>query len=97
MVTVLEPRRSIRVTVRDVSGQKRAAAEAPPGATVGEWSRRLLERMHLPASDAEGRPLNYHVRLEREGRHLHSAESVGDAVRENDELVLQPKIQAGAY
>jgi hypothetical protein len=96
MVTTIERRRPISVLARDVSGQKHAAADAPPDATVGELSRGLLTRMNLPRTDVEGRPLSYHVRLEREGRHLHASETVGEVLQENDQLVLQPKIQAGA-
>jgi hypothetical protein len=42
-----------------------------------------------------GRPLTYHARLEREGRHLHASERVGDAVQNGDKVVLQPNIDAG--
>jgi hypothetical protein len=96
MVATIERRKSISVLARDVSGQKRAAADAPPDATVGELARGLLTRMNLPRADVEGRPLTYHVRLDREGRHLHASETVGEVLQENDQLVLQPKIQAGA-
>ncbi len=96
MIATMERTRSISVLARDVTGQKRATADAPPDATVGELARSLLTRMNLPRTDVEGHPLSYHVRLEREGRHLHPAETAGDVLQENDELVLQPKIQAGA-
>jgi hypothetical protein len=33
--------------------------------------------------------------LEREGRHLRGAETVGDALLEDDEIVLTPDIDAG--
>jgi hypothetical protein len=96
MIATMERTKSISVLARDVSGQKRATADAPPDATVGELARSLLTRMSLPSTDVEGRPLSYHVRLEREGRHLHPSETAGDVLQENDEIVLQPKIQAGA-
>ena len=67
----------------------------PADATVGELARALIVRMNLPQTDVEGHPLSYHVRLEREGRHLHPAETVGDVLQENDQIILQPKIQAG--
>jgi len=54
-----------------------------------------LSQMNLPQNDVGGRPLTYHARLEREGRHLHASERVGDAVQAGDKVVLQPNIDAG--
>ena len=51
--------------------------------------------MNLPPNDVEGHPLNYHARLEREGRHLRASETVGEVLEEQDEIVLQPHIVAG--
>ena len=83
--------------VSDVSGQKRMTVdEFADGATVGELVDRLLAELDLVREDGEGRPLSYHARLEREGRHLHAAERVGDALQSGDQLVLQPNIDAGA-
>ena len=96
MSVTMERTKSVSVSARDVSGQKHAAAAVPVDATVGELARGLIDRMHLPHTDVEGKPMSYHVRLEREGRHLHPAETVGDVLQENDQIVLQPKIQAGA-
>jgi len=97
MITTMEKTKPVSVSARDVSGQKRATADAPPDATVGELARALITRMNLPQTDVEGRPMSYHVRLEREGRHLHPAETVADVLQKNDQIVLQPKIQAGAH
>ena len=63
--------------------------------TVGELVQGLLAQMHLPPNDVEGRPLTYQARLERDGRALHSSEAVGDALQNEDKIVLQPSIQAG--
>jgi len=83
--------------VSDVSGQKRMTVdEFGEGATVGELVERLLAELDLVREDGEGRPLSYHARLEREGRHLHAAEMVGDALKSGDQLVLQPNIDAGS-
>ena len=58
----------------DVSGQKMVkVSNLPPDASVGETIQGLLGEMHLPPNDVSGRPLNYHARLEREGRHLHAS------------------------
>jgi hypothetical protein len=96
MITTMEKTKPFALSARDVSGQKRATADAPPDATVGELARAFITRMNLPQTDVEGRPMSYHLLLEREGRHLHPAETVGDVLQENDQIVLQPKIQAGA-
>ena len=82
--------------VSDVTGQKTfVVANAPIDSTVGEVTQDLLGKMNLPQSDSSGRPLNYHARLEREGRHLHASERIRDALQEGDHLILQPNIDAG--
>ncbi len=87
---------TIRVRANDVSGQKTVQApEVPVDVSVGELVETFLAQMNLTTHDMEGRPLIYHARLEREGRHLHSSELVGDALREDDQIVLSPNIDAG--
>ncbi|MBI2833210.1 MAG: hypothetical protein HYX76_02135 [Acidobacteria bacterium] len=82
--------------VSDVSGQKlHSVSNVPSDATVGELVEALLSQMKLPQNDPSGRPLTYHALLEREGRHLHAAEKVTDAVQAGDRVVLQPNIDAG--
>ncbi len=85
-----------RLQASDVSGQKLAdVREVPLDATIGELIQGLLPEMNLPPNDVSGRPLTYHARLEREGRHLHATETVGEALSEDDHIVLQPNIDAG--
>ena len=87
----------MKIKVSDVSGQRVAEVpEVPADSTVGELIAGLLPQMRLPEHDALGRDLVYHARLEREGRHLHASEVVGDAVRPGDRLTLLPNIDAGA-
>jgi len=87
---------TLALSVSDVSGQKRVKASAiPKRATVHELVQGLLAKMRLPRNDVAGRPLTYRARLEREGRHLHEHEEVGRVLRDQDELVLQPNIDAG--
>jgi hypothetical protein len=82
--------------VSDVSGQKVAkVSNVPSDCTVGELIQGLLSQMQLPRNDGAGRPLVYHARLEREGRHLHGSEMVGDALKTGDKVVLTPNIDAG--
>ena len=88
-----------RVNLRasDVTNQKRALVNGVSlDTTVGELIQGLLGQMNLPRNDASGRALSYHARLEREGRHLRATELVGEALREEDRIVLQPNIDAGA-
>ncbi len=97
MVATVEPRR-VSLRARDVARQRLVRVRGVPvEATVGEVVEALVgSRMNLPRTDAEGRPLVYHARLDREGRHLHASEHIGDVIREEtDTLVLQPNIQAG--
>lgn len=83
--------------VSDVSRQKMARVSSiPPDANVGELVQALLDELKLPQSDALGRPLSYQALLQRESRHLQSAERVGSALKTGDSLTLQPSIDAGA-
>jgi len=87
---------TLTLTASDVSGQKTAAvSEVPLDSTVGELIEGLLADMKLPRNDVAGRPLTYHALLDREGRHLHSSELVREALREDDQVILQPNIDAG--
>lgn len=87
---------TLDLTASDVGGTKRFRARAiAPEATVGELVETLVPRMHLPRTDASQRPLNYHARLEREGRHLHASERIGEALRTGDEISLHPNVDAG--
>jgi len=91
-----ETANGLSLSVSDVTGQKIfVVANASADGTVGELVADLLTRMSLPESDSGGRPLNYHARLEREGRHLHASERIGDVLEMNDHLTLQPNIDAG--
>ncbi len=91
------PAKPLTLRVTDVTGQKKLKFRVPGGdseTTVGELVEGLLPRMGLPGV-ADGRPLTYSARLEREGRHLLGSERVAEALRENDELLLSPSINAG--
>ena len=82
--------------VSDVSGQKTATVSDVPGdASIGELVEQLLEELCLTRNDSSGRPLTYHARLDREGRHLHATETAREALQSGDRLVLQPNIDAG--
>jgi hypothetical protein len=85
------------LTARDVTGQRRfAVQDLPPDTTVQELIRRLVPTMGLPSEDSTGMPQSFHAFLERDGRHLRASETVGHALRDADEIVLHPDVQAGA-
>ena len=95
--TVDEKAATLDIQASDVSGQKLVDAQrVPTDSTVGEVVQGLLPQMNLPRNDVSGRPLTYHARLEREGRHLHASEVVGDALEPKDRIVLQPNVDAGS-
>ena len=95
--TVDEKAATLDIQASDVSGQKLVDAQrVPTDSTVGEVVQGLLSQMNLPRNDVSGRPLTYHARLEREGRHLHASEVVGDALEPKDRIVLQPNVDAGS-
>ncbi len=87
---------SLNLLAQDVTKQKKMrVSDVSSDSTVRELVQGLLARMRLVDKDVEGRPIEYRARLEREGRHLHDSELVGDALLPDDEIVLQPKINAG--
>ena len=74
-----------RFEVSDVSGQKvMTVSHVPEDATVREVVQEAIVKMRLPANDTEGRPFSYHMRLDREGRHLPGSEKVADALQAGD-------------
>lgn len=86
----------IELEISDVSGQKVfSVANAPVANTVGELIQEVLPKMGLPRQDSGGAPLSYQARLEREGRHLHASERIGDVLESGDRLSMQPNIDAG--
>ncbi len=81
----------------DVSRQhKVTVSDVPRDATVRDLVQGLLRRMNLVRNDVGGQPLQYRALLDSEGRHLHDSELVGDAIAPDSEIVLQPRINAGA-
>jgi len=86
------------ILASDVTGQTVVNVGIDAGdreMSVGELLDGLVPRMKLPRLGNGGRPLTYHARLEREGRHLHATEVVGEALQSKDRLMIQPTIEAG--
>ncbi len=88
---------TLTLEITDVSLQKRIRKHnVRRDASVGDLVQESLPELRLPATSSNGEPLTYHVRLEREGRHLHASERIGDAVRADDSVMLLPNVDAGA-
>jgi molybdopterin converting factor small subunit len=87
---------ALDLRAKDVTGTKRVnVSSADPEATIRELTQGLLRRMGLVREDTSGQPIEWQLRGEREGRNLMDAELIGDALQQNDEIVLMPKIHAG--
>ncbi len=95
MATTVNPD-TFSLQASDVSGQKVVkVAGVAPDSTVRELVKGLVPKMGLRVKDSNDRPLTYHVRLDREGRHLHDSEIVGDVLKPGDQIVLHPNVMAG--
>lgn len=84
--TATENSKQRRYTVRNFRSE----------ATVGELVRNLVDRLGLRTEGADAANEVFHAFSGREGRHLRSAEIVGDVIEEGDEITLRPDVQAGA-
>ncbi len=87
----------LTVEASDVSGSKVSEiSDIPIDYSVGEMVSSIIAEMQFPANDSAGNPLPYRAHLEREGRQLNPSEVVGDAIRQNDKLRIEPdNIDAG--
>lgn len=95
--TTIDGTEFLRLTATDVSGQRRVQVRNVTGkATIGELVRSLVAKLGLVREDAEGRPLTYRARLDREGRSLNGSEVIGEVLKPDDKVSLYPHIQAGA-
>ena len=88
---------TIDVFARGANGATRVRAKkVPTSSTIAEFTRSVMAKMKLVDRDSAGRPLAYRARLKREGRLLNPSEKVGDALREDDEIVFAPRVDAGS-
>ncbi|MDH3716241.1 MAG: hypothetical protein OET44_20620 [Gammaproteobacteria bacterium] len=87
---------TLDIHVRDVANQRPSKARGLRAElSIGDLVQRLRAKMNLPEVDATGQPHVYHAYLQREARHLHATETVGDVLQTDDEIILQPDVQAG--
>jgi hypothetical protein len=92
-LTIERPR---SITASDVTRQRRAGiSNVPVNSSVGELLEVLLPRMRLNQQGHDGNPIQYQAHLEREARHLHPTERVGDVLQDKDHLVIHPRVTAG--
>jgi len=96
VATVAPPKTRSRLTIRatDVTGQRIVRLRDVGEETIAQLVDRLLPAMGLPAV-VDGREVSYSLRLEREARHLHASEDVDSVLREDDEVLVSPNIDAG--
>ena len=82
-------------TVSDVFKQRvRTVEDVSPEYTTAELVQELIDQLNMPKNDPMGRSYSYRARLQREARHLHPNERIGDAIESGDWLVLQPNVDA---
>ncbi len=87
--------KEITLHVEDMSGQREYVARGvPTDASWGETMDGIISRMSLPKNTPSGQSV-WTGRLEREGRHLHASEVVGQVLEDGDRIVLQPEVNAG--
>ncbi|MBP8128800.1 MAG: hypothetical protein KA184_04405 [Candidatus Hydrogenedentes bacterium] len=88
---------TVSVRISDMTRQRSFIGQIPRQASWGESLRGILDQLglNLPANPDAGEDVVWTGRLEREGRHLHASELVGDALHEGDEVTIQRDIQAG--
>ena len=86
---------TLTLHVADMSGQREyVARNVSKDASWGETMGSILANMALPKNTPAG-PSAWSAHLERESRHLHASEIVGDALVDGDKVVLQPEVNAG--
>jgi hypothetical protein len=87
---------SLALYASDATGQRRFSVNSfPTTAKIRDLIKALIPQMGLNSTDTAGRALNYQAFSKREHVHLRSSDTVGEALRDGDEISLLPDIQAG--
>jgi len=86
---------AISITACDTTRQKRVRLTAPLRASVGEVLDEAIPRLNLNRRGPDGEELSLEARLDREARHLHRSEQVGQALRHEDTVTVYAKVIAG--
>ncbi|MBN1673665.1 MAG: EsaB/YukD family protein [Kiritimatiellae bacterium] len=88
---------AIRIQITDVSGSRSCSVEAPDDVAVNRILVLLVERLNLPLNSPDGQIMSYKLHHRQSGRQLLDGQTLAEAaVRDGDELRLQPEITAGA-
>ena len=93
-MTDTQTSKTINLNVTDVSRQRRFAASVDVDAPVGMALANIVAQMDLPPNE-QSPQATWTARLDREARQLHGNEIVGQALVEDDTIVLQPEVNAG--
>lgn len=93
-MTDTQTSKTINLNVTDVSRQRRFAASVDVEAPVSMALADIVAQMDLPPNEQSAQA-TWTARLDREARQLHGSEIVGQALVEDDTIVLQPEVNAG--
>jgi hypothetical protein len=86
----------LEIFVSDVARQRSfRIKKLPKHITIAKFISESVSRMHLNKTKEGDGEHGFQAYLKREGRHLNPTEITGDALRPQDEIILQPDIQAG--
>ena len=89
---------SIRVIVKDHTGENCATMQLPGNRTIRQILPRILDRLALPQEEDSGEPISYALYNDsEEGKpYLEQSQKVREVVREGQRLCTVPEIIAGA-
>jgi hypothetical protein len=86
-----------RVRAQDVAGLKQVTwIPKSSDQTVAEMIDELVAELRLPEDDGFNSPIVYSGRRESDGMALSPSEKAVDVLSENDQVVLEPDVNAGA-
>lgn len=93
-MTETQTSKTINLNVTDVSRQRRFTASVDTDAPLSVALAEIVAQMDLPPNEQSSQAA-WTARLDREARQLHGSEIVGEALVEDDTIVLQPEVNAG--
>jgi hypothetical protein len=87
---------TLTVNATDVTGQRRVSLQTRRDQTIDELTEQIRTSMRLHAEDSDGRQVAYDLRHEGRAIGLAPSQIVGEALRDEDTVRVQPKISAGS-
>lgn len=88
----------VKARLRHFVSRQVTDIELPAGWTIDEATRELVRAIELPALDEQSRPQHYELFLRRgdgSTERLPSSSTIGESVRELDELEAMPEVMPG--